>query len=146
MNGSAQDIDRLSSGVRHVRVRAGMRSRVSQFVKALLAALILFAGVPMSISHAKPHLDGQKSQIALTAVNSVDAGTQNSSDGDTSPIGGMEHHFCSCPCLQALPTRSCYKSASFAGTRVHYAAYFDTIGASCEPDPLRKPPRFCISA
>ena len=147
MNGSTQDIHRLTRGVRHARARVGMRSRAGQFVKALLAALILFAGVPISASHATPHFDGQKSHIAMSGVNFVDVEAQNSSDGDTSPIGGLEDHPCSCPCLlQALPTRSCYKSAYFAGTRVRYAAYFDALGASCEPDPLQKPPRFGISA
>lgn len=146
MNGSTQDIHRLSRGVRHARRRVGMRSRAGQFVKALLAALILFAGVPISASHATAHLDGQKSHIAKCAFNTVDAEAQSSSDADTSPIGGIEDHFCSCPCLHALPARSGYKSAYFAGTRVSYAAYFDTLVASCEPDPLHKPPRFGISA
>lgn len=146
MNGSTQDIHRLSRDVRHARARVGMWSRASRFLKALLAALILFAAVPVWASHAKPHFDGQKSHIAMSALNSVDAEAQNSSDADTSPIGGIEDHFCSCPCLHALPARSCYKSAYFAGTRVRYAAYFDTLGASCEPDPLHKPPRFGVSA
>ncbi|CAA2141705.1 hypothetical protein HYPP_02726 [Hyphomicrobium sp. ghe19] len=147
MNGSTQDIHRLSRGVRHARPRVGVRSRVGQFVKALLAALILFAGVPISASHATTHCDGQKSHIAENAVKSVDVRAQNSSDTNTSPLGGIEDHPCSCPCLlQALPTRSCHKPAYFAGTRVSYAAYFDTLGASCEPDPLQKPPRFGISA
>lgn len=147
MNGSTQDIHRLSRGVRHARPRIGVRSRAGRFVKALLAALILFAGVPISASHATPHFEGQKSHIAESAVKSADVGAENSSDADTSPLGGIEDHPCSCPCLlQALQTRSGHKAAYFAGTRVSYAAYFDTLGASCEPDPLHKPPRFGISA
>jgi hypothetical protein len=146
MNSSTQDIHRLSHGVRHDRARVDFLSRADRFLKMFLAALLLFAAVPISTLHAKPHFDGQKSHVAMSAVDSTGVEAQNSSDADTAPIGGLEEHFCSCPCVQALPARSCYTSAYFAGTRVRYAAYFDTLGTSCEPDPLHKPPRFGISA
>ena len=143
MNGSGHIIDRLSDGARCI-ARWDVSSRASRFVKALLVAVVLFAGAPISASHANAHC-GPKSQIAINAINAIDVSIQGG-DTDSTPFGGIEHHFCYSPCLEAFPSRASYVTAYLEGTRVRYPAYFDVLGATRDPDPLRKPPRFSASA
>lgn len=127
------------------RANIGILARSSTVMKILLAVLMLFAGAPVSVLHAESHfsVDGFQSQSAMVAVASAD---QTSSDNNSIPTGGLEHHFCSCPCLEAFPTRSCYEAAYLEGARVRYPTYFDALAHEFEPAPLRKPPRLNVSA
>ena len=127
------------------RVRIGIFARSSKVMKILLAALMLFAGAPIWALHAQSHfsVDGFQSQSAVAAAASAD---QTSSDNTSFPMGGLEHHFCGCPCLEAFPTRSCYEAAYLEGAGVRYPAYLDALAPKFEPAPLRKPPRLNVSA
>lgn len=120
-------------------------SRGNLYLKALLVAVILFASAPVSASHANVHFGDPKSQIAINAVNAVDAGTEDS-DSEGTPLGGIEHHSCYSPCLEPFPDRSSYVTAYLEGTGVRYPFYLDALGATRAPDPLHKPPRFSASA
>lgn len=127
------------------RAHIGILARSSTVMKILLAVLMLFAGAPISALHAESHfsVDGVQSQSAVAAVASAD---QSSSDNNSIPTGGHEHHFCSCPCLDAFPTRSSYEAAYLEGARVRYPTYLDALAHEFEPAPLRKPPRLNVSA
>ncbi|HML29584.1 MAG TPA: hypothetical protein PKE16_12245 [Hyphomicrobium sp.] len=113
-------------------------------MKVLLVAVILFAGGPVLASHTNAHFDHSKSQIAISVTSAADA-SNHDGNADSDPFGGMEHHFCSNPCLEAFPNRS-YVSAYLEGTRVRYSAYLAVLGATSDPDPLRKPPRLSVGA
>jgi hypothetical protein len=117
----------------------------SNFLKVLLAVLMLFASAPVSTLHTKSHfsVDGFQSQSAAAAVASAD---HTSSDDLSIPMDGLEHHFCGCPGLEAFPTRSCYETAYLEGAGVRYPAYLDALAPEFEPAPLRKPPRVNVSA
>lgn len=143
MKGSGQIIKRFSCG--RIEPHWNVMSRASQYLKALLVAVILFAGAPVSASHANAHFGDPKSHIAINAVNSVDASTDDS-DADRSPLGGIEHHSCYSPCIEAFPHRSSYVTAYLEGTGVRYPPYLDALRAARDPDPLHKPPRFSASA
>lgn len=60
-------------------------SRASRYLKALLVAMILFAGAPVSASHANAHFGDPKFQIASKSVNSVDTSDQDR-DSDGTPL------------------------------------------------------------
>lgn len=127
------------------RAYIGILARSSKVMTILLAVLMLFAGAPVSALHAESHfsVDGFQSQFAMVGVASAD---QTSSDNNFIPMGGLDHHFCSCPCLEAFPTRSCYEAAYLEGARVRYPTYLDALAHEFEPAPLRKPPRLNVSA
>lgn len=129
------------------RIRTGIdvSARSSRALKILLAALMLFAGAPVSALDAETHfsVDGFQSQSAAATVASAD----QTSSGDLSiPMDGLEHHFCGCPCLEAFPTRSCYEAAYLEGAGVRYPAYLDALAPEFQPTPLRKPPRVNVTA
>lgn len=118
-------------------------SRTNRFLKALLVAFLVFSGMPVATSHAQSHFStGGQAHIAL--VSQSDA--QDDSDAGGTLFNGLEHHVCSCPCVQPVPTRSHYISAFLEGSRVNYPAYLDTLGDSLEPDPIHEPPRSIAGA
>lgn len=145
MKGSGQIIQRPPGSVGRIEPRWNVMSRASRYLKALLVAMILFAGAPVSASHANAHFGDAKSQIAISSVNSVDTSEQDS-DSDGAPLGGIEHHSCYSPCLDAFPHRSSYVTAYLEGTGIRYPLYLDALGPARDPDPLHKPPRFSVSA
>ena len=143
MGGSTQDIRDYAAGAVVRRSATNVFSRANRSFKALLIAFLVFAGTPVAASHAQSHVTaGGQQQIALIDLND----TQDDSDTGSVPSSGLEHHACSCPCLEPLPTRSHYISAFLDGSRIRYSAYLDTLGSSAEPDPIRKPPRLGVSA
>lgn len=117
-------------------VGAHVVRRANRILKALMIAVLCLIGAPVSASHAQAHFatTGQ-SQIAVSAQ------TQDDSDQGSPRTGGLEHHVCSCPCLEIPPTRSCTIVAFPDGSYVKYAHHRDTIASAFEPAPIRKPPR-----
>ena len=143
MSGSAHNNRDYSAGAVGCRLATKVLFRANRLLKALLIAFLVFAGAPVAASHAQSHFaTGGQAQIAL--ISHSDA--QDDSDTGATLFGDLEHHACSCPCLEPLPTRSHYISAFLEGSRVRYSAYLDTLGNSTEPDPIRKPPRLGTSA
>ncbi|WP_290995452.1 hypothetical protein [Hyphomicrobium sp.] len=119
---------------------------MGKFLRILLATMIFVAGAHITASHTKAHFSGDRSAAQTEVSNLYIAGDQGQSDSKSTTPNGMEHHFCSCPCLQSSPSRSNYEDAFLGVTRIRYPSYLDAIGASREPDPLRKPPRLSIGA
>lgn len=147
MTGSMPKRKYWSSGPALSCVRA-RSSRTNKFLKAVIAALILFGAAPMSASHVQSHFTASvsQSQLVVVAVGPVITSDQNHSATRSRLFGGLEHHLCSSPCLEPFLTSSYYETAYLEGTRVRYPAYLDALRAKFEPDPLQKPPRLNISA
>ncbi len=137
MNGAGQTTLELEGGARWRR--ANMLTHVNRFARAVLVAFLLFAGAPVAASDAKAHYaSGNQSQLSMAMIAD---GVESDADSDAPPLGGLEQHACSCPCLDPLPTRSCYISGFLDATRVRYFACLDALKLSYDPDPIRKPPR-----
>ncbi len=119
---------------------------MGELLRLILVALIFVSGAPITASHAKAHFSGDGVTSQSEVTNLYFAADQGQSHSKPTPANGIEHHFCSCPCLQSSPSRSNYEDAFLGVTRIRYPSYLDAIGASREPDPLRKPPRLSIGA
>ncbi|HVU22147.1 MAG TPA: hypothetical protein VHE09_15560 [Rhizomicrobium sp.] len=142
MSRLAQNIRDLSPGA----IARGWPTKLIQphnWVKALLIAFLIFSTAPIAASHAQSHFNtGSQAQVAVS--NHSDA--QDGSGAGSALFGALEHHACSCPCLEQLPTRSHCIAVIFERSHVDYPAYLDSLGNSFEPDPIRKPPRLAVSA
>lgn len=144
MNGSGQIIDCVSVNAQR-SARRDVWSRAGQFLKALLVAVILFAGAPISAFDANAHFVDSKSQAAVTSISVGGIGAQGGESG-SSPFSAIEHHFCCSSSVEAFSNRASYVIAYLAETRVRYPAYLEALGVTSDPDPLRKPPRFSFGA
>lgn len=143
MSRLAQNICDLSPGAIARGWPTKLWSQPNNWVKALLIAFLIFSTAPIAASHAQSHFNtGSQAQVAV----STHSDAQDGSDAGSTLFGALEHHACSCPCLEQLPTRSHCIDVVFERSRIDYPAYLDSLGNSFEPDPIRKPPRLAVSA
>lgn len=144
MNGSGQIIDRVSVGAQR-SARWDVLSCAGPFLKALVVVVILFAGAPISAFDTNAHFVDSKSQVAVSSINSGSISAQGG-ETDSSPFGAIEQHFCCSSSVEVFSNRASYVIAYIEETRVRYPAYLEALGATSDPDPLRKPPRFSFGA